>query len=135
MDEKLASLFQPDCLLAAQYFETCRSKNHLEPEKKLMLAVLEDAITCFRKYSFTRNGKGRGLFREAERWICDENDDSPFSFEMICDVLGLSPSYVRRGLMEWKEKRMADRKKVKVYRLTERRGKNRPMILADRSGL
>ena len=47
VEEKVSSLFQPDTLLPAQYFETFRRKSHLEPEKRLMLAVLEDAVACF----------------------------------------------------------------------------------------
>ena len=57
MEEKLASLFQPDTLLPAQYFGTFRSKTRLEPEKSLLLAVLEDAVICFQKYLFTRDRK------------------------------------------------------------------------------
>ena len=49
VEEKVASLFQPDTLLPVQYLETFRRKAHLEPEKRLMLSVLEDAIACFQK--------------------------------------------------------------------------------------
>ncbi len=50
MDERVTSLFQPDTLLPDQYLDTFRRKLHLEPEKKLMLAILEDAVACFQKY-------------------------------------------------------------------------------------
>ena len=43
MEERVTSLFQPDTLLPEQYLDTFRRKLHLEPEKKLMLAILEDA--------------------------------------------------------------------------------------------
>jgi len=52
-DEKIASLFQPDTLLSAQYFDTLRRKTLLEPEKRLMLAILEDAINCFQDNLFS----------------------------------------------------------------------------------
>ncbi|HET8562389.1 MAG TPA: hypothetical protein VFM35_00820, partial [Candidatus Binatia bacterium] len=58
MEERVTSLFQPDTLLPDQFLETFRRKSHLEPEKKLMLAVLEDAIACYQKYIFARDGKG-----------------------------------------------------------------------------
>jgi hypothetical protein len=48
IEEKIALLFQPDALLAPQYFENFRRKTPLEPEKKLMLAILEDAVWCYR---------------------------------------------------------------------------------------
>ncbi len=46
-EEKIASLFQPDTLLSDQYFENLRRKTCFEPEKRLMLAVLEDAIRYY----------------------------------------------------------------------------------------
>ncbi len=65
LEEKVASLFQPDTVLPAQYLDTVRRKTHLEPEKKLMLSVLEDALACFQKYAFTRYAHGKSLLREA----------------------------------------------------------------------
>ncbi|MBI3000711.1 MAG: hypothetical protein HYY46_20015 [Deltaproteobacteria bacterium] len=127
LEEKVTSLFQPDTLLPAQYFETFRRKAHLEPEKRLMLAVLEDAVACFQKYASVRDGKGKAMFRDAEEWILEEERDWLFSFNNICEVLGFDPQYVRLGLMRWKENRLAGRPKAKVYRLTpkRRRGKSR----------
>ena len=69
MEERVTSLFQPDTLLPEQYLDTFRRKLYLEPEKKLMLAILEDAIACFQKYAFARDSKGKALFTEAEEWI------------------------------------------------------------------
>jgi len=113
VEEKMGSLFQPDTLLPAQYFDTFRRKANSEPEKKLMLAILEDAIDCFQKYIFARDGRGKGIFREAEDWILEENSDRLFSFETVCDALGFNPSYVRQGLLRWKEMALAERSKSK----------------------
>ena len=113
VEEKMGSLFQPDTLLPAQYFDTVRRKANSEPEKKLMLAILEDAIDCFQKYIFARDGRGKGIFREAEDWILEENSDRLFSFETVCDALGFNPSYVRQGLLRWKEMALAERSKSK----------------------
>jgi len=113
VEEKMGSLFQPDTLLPAQYFDTFRRKANSEPEKKLMLAILEDAIDCFQKYIFARDGRGKGIFREAEDWILEENGDRLFSFETVCDALGFNPSYVRQGLLRWKEMALAERSKSK----------------------
>ena len=49
--------------------------NYLEPEKKLMLAILEDAVACFQKYVFARDGKGKALFRETEDWVLEQQGD------------------------------------------------------------
>lgn len=78
-----------------------------------MLAVLEDAIFCFQKNIFARDRRGRSLVREAEEWIL-ANSDCPFSFENICEVLGIAPNYLRQGLLRWKQKQLARRRRAKA---------------------
>jgi len=120
VEEKVSSLFQTDTLLPDQYLDTFRRKTHLEPEKRLMLAVLEDAIACFQKYIHARDGKGKTLFRDATEWIEEEDADWLFSFENVCESLGFNPQYVREGLMRWKEAKLQARPQAKVYRLAPR---------------
>jgi hypothetical protein len=100
-DERIGALFQPDSLLSTHYFETLRRKTILEPEKRLMLAILEDAIHCFQDNLFTRNVRGKRLCEEAEEWIVEADGDRVFSFENICEALGFNPAYVRQGLLRW----------------------------------
>jgi hypothetical protein len=121
VEEKVASLFQPDTLLPAEYLETFRRKAHLEPERRLMLAVLEDAVACFQKYVLADNGKGKAIFREAEEWFREENSEWLFSFENICEVSGIDPQYLRHGLIRWKGLALARCCKAKTYRLTSRK--------------
>ena len=97
MEERVTSLFQPDTLMPDQYLETFRRKVPLEPEKKLLLAVLEDAISCFQKYVFTREGKGRVLFQDAEQWILQKDSDWLFSFTNVCEMLGFDADYLQDG--------------------------------------
>ena len=119
MDERTASLFQQDTLIPAQYLETFRRKAHHEPEKRLMLAVLEDAVACFQKYVLARDNKGKGMFCEAEGWILRKESDELFSFENICHVLGFNPQYIRRGLMRWKGGKLARGRGRSRYTLRE----------------
>jgi hypothetical protein len=104
LEERMSFLFQPDVLIPAQYFEALRSKDGLEPEKKLMLAVLEDAVHCYRDNLAAESDTKRKVFHEAEEWLLEEGVDAAFSFESICDALDLSPEYVRKGLLRWKQK-------------------------------
>lgn len=104
-DDKIASLFQPDTLLSAQYFDNLRGKTLLEPEKRLMLAILEDGIHCYRDNLNASRGKKKRDFDEAAAWIVDADGDWVFSFESVCDSLGLNPAYLRQGLLRWKERR------------------------------
>lgn len=123
--DKVTSLFQPDILLPAQYLETFRRKANLEPEKELMLAVLDDAIACFQKYMSARDGREKTVFHEAEEWILEEDSDWLFSFDNICEALGLNPPYVREGLVRWKKKKVLERRKAKIYRLAPRLERNK----------
>ena len=66
-DENIVSLFEPDMLVSTQYFENLRSKTLLEPEKRLMLAVLEDAINCFQDNVLAQSGKEKEAFRGGGR--------------------------------------------------------------------
>lgn len=102
-------LFQPDTILPLQYFERMRRNALPEGEKKLLLAVLEDAVGCFQKYFFAHDKKGRALFKDAEHWIMEESDDGVFSFDAVCELLEIDPDYLRRGLLKWKEKQRSSR--------------------------
>lgn len=71
-------------------------------EKRLMLAVLENATEDFQKYVLATDPPGQQLFQAAEEWILDRDDPSFFSFESICEHLQLDPGYMRHGFMRWK---------------------------------
>lgn len=101
-DDKFASIFSTDTLLSEQYFDTFRRKTHLEPEKRLMLAILEDAINCYQDNYISRTGKKKRLFDDVKEWISSADGDWVFSFEHICDAVGLNAAYIRRGLLQWK---------------------------------
>ena len=103
LDEKVLAVFQPDILISAQYLATYRRRFHLNPERLLMLAVLEDAIICFQDHVAATCKRKRLLHLEAEQWILDEDKSYLFSFENICDSLGFEPAYLRQGLMRWKQ--------------------------------
>src|SRR5229473_541770 len=108
LDEKLPGLFEPDTLLPIQYFEAMRRKHLLEGEKRLILSVLEDAIECFMKCIDSSTSKGQRLFRDADEWIGLEDKRWVFSFDNVCDMLDINPEYMRRGLKDWKERKLAE---------------------------
>ncbi|MGH8011982.1 MAG: hypothetical protein ACREQ4_05745 [Candidatus Binataceae bacterium] len=107
LDEKLPGLFEPDTLLPIQYFEAMRKKHLLEGEKRLILSVLEDAVECFMKCIDSSTSKGQRLFRDADEWIGLEDKLWVFSFDNVCDMLDINPDYMRRGLKQWKERKLA----------------------------
>ena len=121
-EEKIASLFQPDTLLSDQYFENLRRKTFFEPEKRLMLAVLEDAIRYYQDNWFSRNSKRKRIFDETEEWILTPDSDWVFSFEHVCETLGLSPAYLRRGLLRWKQRKQNQHHQIAVAQQTKLAG-------------
>jgi len=114
-EERISFLLQPDTLLSDQYFDNFRRKTYLEPEKQLLLAVLEDGINTFRDNIFAQGEKSKRFFKEAEEWITATDDDGVFSFAMICDTLGINAEYVRRGLLRWKQKKMVEQSRAKEW--------------------
>jgi hypothetical protein len=121
-EEKIASLFQPDTLLSDQYFENLRRKTFFEPEKRLMLAVLEDAIRYYQDNWFSRNSKRKRIFDETEEWILTPDSDWVFSFDHVCETLGLSPAYLRRGLLRWKQRKQNQHHQIAVAQQTKLAG-------------
>jgi hypothetical protein len=117
VSDTFAHLLQPDTLLPSQYFAALRRKGAHEPERRLVIAVLQDAVDCFQKHAAARDRKARQLYLDAEEWICSEDRSWPFSFENVCDLLQINSEYLRRGLMAWRDRHLNDRPRGKVVRL------------------
>lgn len=94
------SLFDSDEADHSLYLETIRGRS-LDPEESLMLAVLQDAVSCFQQNFHARTGKKRQLFLDAEAWIFGQQEDHLFGFETVCEVLRINAAYLRRGLRDW----------------------------------
>ena len=89
-----------------EVFEKVYKKDIREGEERLMLAVLEEAVKCFQEYVLATRPREKRLFQEAEEWILEKDSDYLFSFESICQTLGLHPDYTRQALLVWKEAKL-----------------------------
>ena len=69
-----------------------------QPEQRLMLAVLEDAVRIFKEYAALSDPHVRRLHAEVERWFEAPPTDWAFDFENICDALGFDASSIRSSL-------------------------------------
>jgi|SRR5581483_5055536 len=107
-EDRMAELFQPDTLLPSQFFDRVRRRTEHDGERRLMIAVLEDAVDVYRKQAGSKDPRGQQLFLEAEEWIDDPDRSWLFSFQNICDVLDIEADYLRRGLRRWKERANAE---------------------------
>ena len=105
---------QADVVLASQFSTTLHQQVLCTTgERRLLMAMLENAVHCFQKYLLSRNEKNRQLYEEATRWIMEDrpsadsaNEALPFSFTYVCEALGLEPSCLRRGLEQWREREL-----------------------------
>ena len=114
-DDRSSPVFQPDTLMSEEYFANYRRRIPLEPEKALLLALLEDGVRTFQDNIFAESGKKRALLDEAREWLFTDGFEHVFSFNSVSSSLGLDPGYIRRGLKRWEEHtRAATRKKQRA---------------------
>jgi hypothetical protein len=102
VEERTSSPLEPDTLVPSQYFDKVGSDAAFQPEKRLMLAVLEEAIATFQRHVLSDSGRSQRLVEEVEEWADGAGADWPFSFENICDALDIEPEFLRNGMMRWK---------------------------------
>lgn len=103
--ETINSLFQPDALVNDQYLESFRRGAALEPERELMLAILEDAIKTLQENRLVLSAKKKRLFEETRDWFFSDDPSWIFSFVSVCSALGLNADYLRKGLNRWHDLR------------------------------
>lgn len=95
---------EPETVLPSQFFDRLQIDASLQPETRLMLAVLEDAVGTFQKYVHVQTRHGRRLFTEAEEWFTSDETDWPFAFTNVCNALSLDTDYIRSGLRRWRDR-------------------------------
>ncbi len=99
-DDFLARILEPDIFLPSQFYGTGGLSRKLEGEKRLMIAILKDAVECLEKYRGARSSSGRSHYLNALEWVQDKGTDWLFSFTNICDLLGFDPDYLREVLLK-----------------------------------
>jgi len=90
----------PETVLPVQLFSSGRAM--WQPEKRLMLAVLENALLPVLRNPGRRHGRlmeRRPLTPEVRSWIASEAGDWPFAFVNICHVLGLDEQALRTAVL------------------------------------
>jgi len=103
----IEGVFIPDVLTPGQYYDGMRADNGCARSiKRLMLAVLEDAVRCYLTYANSRSRAQRRLFVEAEGWLMDHKADGAFAFDTVCETLGIDPNCLREGLRQWRLKQL-----------------------------
>ena len=96
------TLSESGSILPSQFFDGQNKKEAVEPLKRLMLAVLADAVRCYQTGFDRRATSRRRAFLEAQQWLFRPGADGPFSFENVCYVLDITPDYLRQRLRNWR---------------------------------
>lgn len=91
--------FVPDLLLPTQYTDQMRRSSALSPHQKLALAIINDALFCWRHMRKSKLRPNRVISYEAEHWLLAEVTTFPFSFHACCETLGWNGDWVRKGLI------------------------------------
>lgn len=102
-------LLRTDAILPPQFFEG-QSSGALKPVSRLMYAILIDAVRCYQINFDARRPSKQAQFLEARGWLFQNGGIGPFSFQKVCDELEIDPRQIRRGILRWKEKRLAGEK-------------------------
>lgn len=93
---EIGSLFAPEPYLPQQLPRS----NHRSGEQRLALAVIKDAIHRLDMLAPKRaNQTYRAKFLLELRWFTRCDDRWPYSFESLCDALGLDASALREAII------------------------------------
>jgi hypothetical protein len=97
--DDLPTVFQGIGILPAQYSSMRCKKLPGEGERKLLFAVLEDAVRCYLKHRGSGPAYSRDPeFLEAAQWISSDEESGPFAFVRVCDALGIDAGRLRMGI-------------------------------------
>jgi hypothetical protein len=92
---------QPDVLCLHEYLHIYQGRSTETPERRLVAAVLRDAVECYLRTCRAPNRRKKRSFREVEEWFFRNDDSGVFSLENVCAILNLSAGYIRRMLLEY----------------------------------
>ena len=90
-----------DCLLLSEHNDSMRrSSRFLSAERRLLCAVLEDAIRTYLGNITRSSTRQRDAFHDVSEWFLPSahGSQSLFSFQTICDLLEINSEHLLAGL-------------------------------------
>jgi hypothetical protein len=94
-------------ILPAQFFSGRSDGAQMEPLRRLAFAVLVDAVHVFQNNFGAPRPDRRREFSEAQEWLLGPQGHGPFSFENVCYLVDLDPSWLRSSLWRWQAMKRA----------------------------
>lgn len=100
MSEVEDRLFRPETLTPSQWSDLyARRPQHLDPGVvRLMGRLLEDALGCILRGETAKSTQARELAQEARLWVASRSL-TPFSFDTVCEALGIDPRVARERIL------------------------------------
>jgi hypothetical protein len=91
--------FITSALVKPEQFQDLWNGTTTSPERELAAAVLEMAAADLHKHRYSRGRHDQQLYWRAYDWVASENQNWPFSFVNLCELLHLSPEALRASLL------------------------------------
>lgn len=97
-----AEILELDASIAGATVGEPRRQPAADGVRRLLIALLDEALRCYQKYAFSGTRRGRRLFREVEAWFTDPHLEAGICFQDVCDGLGIDADSIRRSLERWR---------------------------------
>jgi|SRR5271156_1689046 len=98
----LDEIFAHHVILPSQFYKRQNRTDAMIPVRRLMLAVLTDALDCLSGRAIDARGSAkRQEARRAAEWVALDSDKYLFSFNSVCETLGIDPDALREALRSW----------------------------------
>ena len=130
--DSLFDMVEPDLITPEQHRDQVRPEPTDQPEIRLMLAVMEDAVATFQRYLQEPSRSNERIYQETRTWLESEDLEWPYSFANICEALGMKPELVREKMLAWETH--PEELRRGIYRFPFRRvnGKRHSISLRER---
>lgn len=119
----VSNIFEPDVVVPGQFYSADLG-GLKDGERRLMAALLSDGVQSFISQISSNSGdEGEENYSDAQKWVTTVDKDYIFSFDCVCDCLGIDPDYLRAGLNRYVEKvklQQREGKGIKAWRKIRR---------------
>jgi hypothetical protein len=79
-------------------------------ERRLMAAILSDGVEAYISHSISTHPKYKDKKSDAQDWVDTKDYAYVFSFDNVCNCLGIDADYLRLGLARYIETVRSNRK-------------------------
>jgi len=93
-------LLEPGIVLPSQLGSKRQDPPSIIGCKKLLVAVLEDAIDAYSRGALAKSVYARLAHHEAYAWFMSREEKFIFSFMGICHILDIDPSWLRKAVLK-----------------------------------